>query len=325
MFYKIRRVATGVISLSSLGTGLILAGLMSVSVYLSPAIAADFPTKPVTLIVPFGAGGGTDTMARVFAKALSAELGQPVPVVNHKGGGGAVGGSRLKNAKSDGYTILMGSDDLAGYITVVSDVDFDFEDFRFLAAVAEYSNAFIAKKGAPYKTFQEFVEYAKQNPGIRLAHVGGMTKGFIDYFVKQSGIDAKVIATGSGSEILQLLLGNQIDAAYSGGIHNKNPEQWEVLGSFNANRLPSAPDKPTFKEAGYGLSMPAYVLVMTLASVPDEVAKTLEAALLKAAKDPDFVTIVQDRLKAPTLAVGSKELTDYMQNLHKNMEETFGK
>ena len=134
--------------------------------------------------------------ARVFAKALSAALGQPVPVVNHKGGGGAVGGSRLKNSAPDGHTILMGGDDIASYIPLVSEVDFAYEDFRFLAAVAEYQNAMYAKKGAPFTTFAELAEYAKSNPGIRLAHVGGITKPFIDHFVAQSGIEAKVIVIG---------------------------------------------------------------------------------------------------------------------------------
>ena len=218
----------------------------------------------------------------------------------------------------------MGGDDIASYIPLVSEVDFAFEDFRFLAAVAEYQNAMYAKKGAPFTTFEELAEYAKSNPGIRLAHVGGITKPFIDHFVTESGIDAKVIATGGGSEIVQLLLGNQIDAAYSGGIHNTNPEQWEVLGSFNANRLASSPDKPTFKEAGYGMSMPAYVLFMTGADVPDDAAAVLEAALLKAAKDPDFLTIVEERLKAPALAVGSAELAAYMDDLHGTFKTLFG-
>ncbi len=305
-------------------TGLSFFGLTAVSGPVSQAQASDFPSKPVQLIVPYRAGGGTDTMARVYAKALSKELGQPVAVVNHKGGGGAVGGSRLKNAKPDGYTILMGGDDIASYIPLVNEVDFQFDDFRYLAAVAEYQNAMYAKKDAPFSTFEELAAYAKENPGIRLAHVGGITKPFIERFVEQNGIDAKIVATGGGSEIVQLLLGDQIDAAYSGGVHNKNPEQWVVLGSFNANRLPSAPDKPTFKEAGYELAMPAYVLVMTPAAVPDDVAATLEAALLKAAKDPDYLTIVQERLQAPALAVNSADLTTYMNDLHGSMKATFG-
>lgn len=286
----------------------------------SDAQAADFPSKPVQLIVPYRAGGGTDTMARVFAKALSKELGAPVAVVNRKGGGGAVGGSFLKNAPADGYTILMGGDDIASYIPLASNVDFKFEDFRFLGAVAEYQNAMIAKAGAPYGTFEEFVAYAKANPGVKLAHIGGITKPFMEKLINDGGIEAKMIAASGGSEVVQLLLGGQIDAAYSGGVHNKNPEQWEVLGSFNANRLPSSPDKPTFKEAGFGLAMPAKVMFMTGAGVPDDVAATLESAILAATKDADFNTIVQERLKAPVLSEGSDVLNSYMNDLHESLK-----
>ena len=248
-------------------------------------------------------------MARVFAKALSSELGQPVAVVNHKGGGGAVGGSRLKNAPADGYTILMGGDDIASYIPLVSEVDFAFADFRYLAAVAEYQNAMIARKGAPFSTFEELVAHGKANPGLRLAHIGGVTQMFVERLVDAGGFEAKVISASGGSEVVQLLLGDQIDAAYSGGIHNQNPEQWEVLGSFNANRLPSSPDKPTFEEAGFGLSMPAYVVFMTGAGVPDDVAATLEDAILATTADPDFNTIVRERLKAP-VPFGEQRRTD---------------
>ena len=324
MIESSRRHVTRLMAVVPLAVALVFGGFGAAPGLGSKAQAAGFPNKPVQLIVPYRAGGSTDTMARVFAKALSATLGQPVPVVNRKGGGGAVGGSRLKNSAPDGHTILMGGDDIATYIPLVSKVDFAFEDFRFLAAVAEYQNAMFAKKGAPFSTFEDLAAHAKSNPGIRLAHVGGITKPFIERFVEQSGIDAKVIATGGGSEIVQLLLGGQIDAAYSGGIHNKNPEQWEVLGSFNANRLPSAPDKPTFREAGYGMSMPAYIVIMAPAGVTDDVAATLEAALLKASTDSGFLTIVEERLKAPALSVGSAELTGYMGDLDGSLKALFG-
>ena len=323
MFAITRRGAARALSLTTLSLGLTFLA-PDTPLFEQTARADTFPSKPVQLIVPYRAGGGTDTMARIFAKALSAELGSPVPVVNHKGGGGAVGGSRLKNAAPNGYTILMGGDDIASYIPLASEVDFSFEDFRFLAAVAEYQNAMIARAGAPFTTFGELIDHAKANPGIRLAHMGGITQPFIEHLAEQGGFEAKIISTTGGSEVVQLLLGDQIDAAYSGGIHNQNPEQWEVLGSFNANRLPSSPDKPTFKEAGFRLSMPAYVLFMTGAGVPDGVAGTLESAILAATEDPDFRTVVEERLKAPVLSVDSEELSAYMADLHASFKTMLG-
>ena len=283
------------------------------------ARAEEFPAKPVQLIVPYRAGGGTDTMARVFAKAMTKELGQPVVVVNHKGGGGAVGGSVLANAAADGHTIMLGGDDIPSYIPHASDVDFTFESFQALGAIAEYQNAFIAKAGAPFTTFEEFVAYAKENPGVKLGHTGGITQPFIESMVSQAGIEARVITTSGGAEVLQFLLAGQIDAGYSGGIHNQNPEQWEVLGSFNESRLASAPDKETFKEAGFGMSMPAKLVLVAPAGIPAEAAEKLEAAIAAASGDADFVTIVEERLKAPVALLSSAETGAYLADLNTNM------
>lgn len=85
-----------------------------------------------------------------------------------------MGGSVLANADADGHTIMLGGDDIPAYIPHASDVDFTFESFQALGAIAEYQNAFNAKAGAPYKTFEEFVAYAKENPGVKLGHVGGI-------------------------------------------------------------------------------------------------------------------------------------------------------
>ena len=311
-FSHITKIATSF----ALAAGLTLASGVIPS---SDAAAADFPTKPVQLIVPYRAGGGTDTMARVFAKAMTKELGQPVVVVNHKGGGGAVGGSVLANADADGHTIMLGGDDIPAYIPHASDVDFTFDSFQALGAIAEYQNAFIAKAGAPYKTFEEFVAYAKENPGVKLGHVGGITQPFIESMVEQAGIDARVITTSGGAEIIQFLLAGQIDAGYSGGIHNANPEQWEVLGSFNEARLASAPDKPTFKEAGFGMSMPAKLVLVAPAGTPADAVSKLEAAIAAASADADFVTVVEDRLQAPVALLSSAEAGAYLADLNTNM------
>ena len=285
------------------------------------ARADTYPMQPVQLIVPYRAGGGTDTMARVFATAMSEELGQPVVVVNHAGGGGALGGSVLANAEPDGYTIMLGGDDIPSYIPHVSEVDFSFDSFQALGAVAEYQNAFIARAGAPYTTFEEFVAYAQDNPGVRLGHVGGITQPFIETLVEQSGIDARVVTTAGGAEIVQFLLAGQIDAGYSGGIHNQNPEQWEVLGSFNEERLASAPDRPTFAEAGFGMSMPAKIVLVAPAGTPADVVATLEGAIAAASADDDFVTLVQDRLSAPVSLMSSADTAAYLSGLNESMAE----
>ena len=299
----------------SLATGLTLAGPAGV------AEAAEFPTKPVTLIVPYRAGGGTDTMSRVLVKALKDELGQPVVVVNRKGGGGAVGATFLKNAAPDGYTILMGGDDIPTWMPLAQEVDFTGADFRYLAAVADYQNAIITTAEQPYKNFKEMIAHAKANPGLAVADQGSITTLFFDILKEREGLDLKVVPTGGGAEVVQLMLGGKVDVAYSGGIHSAYPEELVVLASLNKQRLAGSPDAPTFEELGYGLSMPSYIAFMAPAGVPDDIAAQLEAAILKASQSEDFKTIVEQRLQSPVLSVGSADLTAHIEGLKEQLKD----
>lgn len=276
----------------------------------SPSLAADYPSKPVTMIIPYGAGGGTDTMGRVFANALGNELGQPVVVVNRKGGGGSVGASFLKNSAPDGHTILMGGvDEIAAWNTIASDVDFAAGDFRFLGAVANYQNAFVAPADQPFTTFAEFVDHAKTNPGLPVVSQGGMSATFLDIVAEKEGLDLRVVNANSGSEAMQLLIAGNAVMSYSGGIHANYADQIKVLASLNDTRLSAYPDAPTFKESGYGLNMPSLIGVMAPAAISDDVAATLEAALQAATQDADFLTIVEERLKSKVEVVSGDDVT----------------
>lgn len=276
-----------------------IAALASLATLATPSISADYPSKAVTMIIPYGAGGSTDTMGRVFATALGKELGQPVVVVNRKGGGGSVGASFLKNSAPDGYTILMGGiDEIAAWNTIASEVDFAATDFRFVGAVANYQNAFVAPSDQPFSTFSEFVEHAKANPGLAVVSQGGMSATFLDIVAEKEGLDLRIVNANSGSEAMQLLIAGNAVMSYSGGIHANYADQIQVLASLNDTRLSAYPDAPTFKEAGYGLNMPSLVGVMAPADVSDEIVATLESALQAAAQDADFLTIVEERLKS---------------------------
>ena len=297
-----------------------LIGILSLLAIPLNCIAETFPTKPLTMIVPYRAGGSTDTMGRVLAKALKDELGQPVVVVNRKGGGGSLGASFLKNSGNDGYTFLMGGPDITTWNTLVQEVDFTMTDFRYLAAVAEYQNALVAGSDKPYKTLTELVAYSKEHPGISCAVLTPIDTKAINRIMKRENLDWKLVNTTGGSEIVQLLLGKKVDFAYSGGIHARYPQKLTVLASLNKDRLAGASDKPSAFELGYDIVVPSYILFMTPAGVTDEIAKILEEAILKASQSKDFKTIVQDRLKAPIIQVNADSLADYMPKLQEQMK-----
>ncbi|THB79216.1 MAG: tripartite tricarboxylate transporter substrate binding protein, partial [Desulfobacteraceae bacterium] len=161
--------------------------LLAVLLILPVISTADsFPTKPLTMIIPYKAGGSTDTMGRVLAKALRKELGQPIVVVNRTGGGGTVGATFLKNAAPDGYTFFMGASEIPVWNPLVQDVEFSIKDFRYLAAIAQYQNALITLKEKTYKTLPELIEYSKKNPGvIKCAYQSPLDKAVIQYLMEQ--------------------------------------------------------------------------------------------------------------------------------------------
>lgn len=308
---------------SVLGMIATAAGLASVSL---PAVAADYPSKAVTMIIPYGAGGSTDTMGRVFANALGNELGQPVVVVNRKGGGGSVGASFLKNSAPDGYTILLGGvDEIAAWNPIASEVDFEASDFRFIGAVANYQNAFVAPTDQPFASFNEFVEHAKANPGLPVVSQGGMSATFLDIVAEKEGLDLRIVNANSGAEAMQLLIAGNAVMSYSGGVHANFDGQVKVLASLNDTRLSGAPDAPTYKESGYGLAMPSLVGVMAPAGVPDDVAQALENALQAAANDADFLTIVEERLKSKVEVVSGADVTATIGELAEKYQDIASK
>ena len=282
-------------------------------------MAKSFPQKTIKMIVPYRAGGGTDTMARVLAKALKEELGKPIIVVNRKGGGGSVGASFLKKSSADGHTIMMGGDDITTWNPKVQNVDFKPQDFVYLAGVAEYQNALITTSDKPYQSLNDMIEYSKANPGLRYASMFPLEKFVIEKFISKNNLDWKIISVTGGAETAQLLLGGKIDIAYSGGIHTRYEGKLSVLASMNKERLPGAPDKVSLHEM-YGLSIPSYIILMAPAGIPDDVAQTLEKAILKASESHDFKTIVEERMKAPVIRITGAELATHIRALDKNLQ-----
>ncbi|MBN3561044.1 Bug family tripartite tricarboxylate transporter substrate binding protein [Aliamphritea spongicola] len=273
------------------------------------AVAADFPTKPVNIIVPYKAGGATDVMARIIAKAMQKQLGKPVVVQNRKGGGGAVAASYVKNRPADGYSVLVGASEISTWIPLTKEVDYKFEDFRHIAAVTEFQNALIANADAPFKTLEEMVEYARQNPGLKIAHQGAISELMLKQLAEKENLDLRMITASGGAEIVQLLLAGQIDVGYSGGIHSSYPGKFEVISSLNKERLNDSPTKKSFAESGYNLAIPAHVVFMVKAGVDDATVKILEEAILEAATEEDFRKIVEDRMKAPLQLINAADIT----------------
>ncbi|MEM8854327.1 MAG: tripartite tricarboxylate transporter substrate binding protein [Pseudomonadota bacterium] len=271
------------------------------------AMADTYPSKPVTLVIPYAAGGSTETMGRVFAEALGRELGQPVIVQTRPGGGGAVGSTLVAAADPDGYTLLFAATASLLWPPLTQNVAYDLESFRYIAQITEYQQAIVAKADAPFDTLEELIAYSKENPGLNYADQSAMSRAYIDFIGATEGVDWTGVPTKGGGEMVPFLLGGKIDFAWSGGVHNRYGDDMKVLASMNAGRLIASPDVPSINEV-YSVAMPSHAVIVGPKGTPDDVVTTLEAAIEKASQDGDFVALVEERLQFPAMFVSGEGL-----------------
>jgi len=296
-------------------TSLALLLLAFVMVGAAPAFAADFPTKPIEMQVAYAAGGLADSMARAIAKNMEETLGQPVVVVNKPGAGGALGVTALKSAKPDGYTIGVVTGITMTYTPLVVKVSYSLENFKYLASVGRFQEAFVAPPDKPYKDFKELVAYAKKNPGLTYASMHPIAENMLTAIAKKEGIEWRAIPTKGGSEVMTAVVGKHVDFGFSGGIHPPFVKAGDmiVLAGLGKKRLLASPEVPTLIEYGYDLFFDNDNIIFAPKDIPDDVAKKLTAAIEKAAKDPKYVDLLQNKFLIPALCLTGDELTKSLQ------------
>ena len=234
----------------------VLAAIAALSLA-TAAHAQDFPKHPITMIVPFAAGGTSDVIARAVADQMATALGQPVVIENVAGAGGSTALARAARAEPDGYTIAIGNAGTsAATYTIYPKLPFTPDSFAPIAMVAKTFGIVALRKDFPAKNLQEFIDYAKKNPGkINLGHAGIGSSNFLicKSFVQAAGIDVTLVGYRGAAPALTDAIGGQIDgvcdaaASVSQAIDDKLVRGL-VVGS--TVRLGSLPDLPTSAEAG---------------------------------------------------------------------------
>ena len=227
------------------------------ALFVTAAHAQDFPKHPITMIVPFAAGGTSDVIARAVADQMSAALGQPIVIENVAGAGGSTALTRAARAEPDGYTIAIGNAGTsAATYTIYPKLPFTPESFAPIAVVAKTFGIVAVRKDFPAKNLQEFIDFAKKNPGkVNLGHAGVGSSNFLicKSFVQAAGIDVTLVGYRGAAPALTDAIGGQIDgvcdaaASVSQAIDDKLVKGL-VVGS--TVRLASLPDLPTSAEAG---------------------------------------------------------------------------
>lgn len=261
------------------------------------AQAADYPSKPVTLIVPFAAGGSTETMARIFSEALSDGLGQPVVVKVRPGAGGAIGATELSQSPADGYTVLFTTASSLLWPPLTQNVAYDLSSFDLVAKITDYQQAVVAKADAPFDTMEELIAYSKEHT-LSYGDQSSLSRAFIDAVAAEEGVSWNGIPTKGGGEMVPFLLGGKIDFAWSGGVHQRYGDKMKVLMSMNSDRLGASPDVPSIQEL-YGISMPSQAVLAVPAGTPEDAIATLAEKAKLAMDDPEFMTLMNEKLLFP--------------------------
>jgi tripartite-type tricarboxylate transporter receptor subunit TctC len=262
------------------------------------AHAQQYPSKPVTMIVPFPPGGVADIVGRPLAAQMEKSLKQPVVVTNRTGAGGSVGMAAVAKSPPDGYTILMALSSIS--IFPVSDrimgrtPAYEMKDFAPIALVTADPTVLVVGADSPWKTLQEFVASAKAYPGkINYSSSGvyGTLHVAMEIFANAAGIKLFHVPYQGGGPAVTALLGGQVHALASGpaaAIGQIKAGKMRALASWSTERLPLLPEIPTFKELGYDAEFYIWSGVFAPAAVPSPVLDQLRAVVREAATSAEF-------------------------------------
>jgi tripartite-type tricarboxylate transporter receptor subunit TctC len=259
------------------------------------ALAQSYPSRPVTMIVPFPAGGPSDTLARILVEALRGPLGQPVVIENVSGAGGSLGTGRVARSAPDGYTLSLGHVQTHVMNAATQNLPFDVvADFEPVSLVADTPQWIVAKTAFAPKDLREMIAWLKANPGKGSAGsvgVGGPSDVAAIYFQKNTGTTFQLVPYRGGAPLIQDLIAGQIDftfgqaANYLGPVRSGQLKPYAVLA---ARRWWAAPDVPTIEEAG-GPSLPSTFWhgIWVPKGTPKDVIAKLNSALVEALADPN--------------------------------------
>ncbi len=296
-------------------TGLLIAAMIG------SAQAQEYPNQPITLIAPFAAGGTSDVIARLVAERMGEALGQRIVVENVAGAGGSTGLMRASRAKPDGYVLAIGNvgTNAAAY-TIYPDLQYKPDSFMPIGLVAKTMPAIALKKDFPATTVQEFMAYAKANPGkVSFGHAGVGSSNYIicKQFLAATKLDITLVSYRGAGPALNDLMGGHIDGvcdtatSLAGSIEAKSVKGLVIASS---KRLPTLPSVPTSSEGGIPeFQGEGWNAIFAPKGTPAPVIAKLNDALRKASENPAYRQRLADL--SAVVAAGEEFNTDYVTAL----------
>jgi tripartite-type tricarboxylate transporter receptor subunit TctC len=260
----------------------------------SAAGAQPYPSKPITIVVPFAAGSGTDSITRIVAQYLSVALNQSVVVENKVGASGALAATYVARAAPDGYTLLMATNSThSANPHLFKNLGYDpVKDFAPVARLGSYVFMLVVGKDVPVTTLQELVAYAKANPG-KLTYASGNTTGIVagETFKSKAGVDILHVPYKSTPPAINDVLGGRISMIVidmAPGIEHVRAGNFRALAVTTKERSALLPDLPSLAEAGIqGYDVTSYAALFAPAGTPKEIVDKLNTEIQKIIADPE--------------------------------------
>jgi tripartite-type tricarboxylate transporter receptor subunit TctC len=303
-------------------------GMLLAAAALSTPVAAQdkYPSRPVEMIVPFGAGGGADQLARLTGKLLEPMIGQGIPIVNVPGGTGATGMAKLIAAPADGYSAAIYIADTHALLTGESP-RWKVEDLAPLAVMIQQPSFLLVGKDSPYKSWADFEKAAKASPGkLKVATVGfGSVDDFtLKHLESKGGVKVVQVPFSKPTERYVSILGGHADALYeqAGDVAQfiKSGEMRPIL-MFGEKRMAEFPDVPASAELGYTVSLPQFRAIVVRAGTPAAHIKTMSDALAKVAATDEFKAFLKESYADPNSFMPAEKSGDFLKQQYEDMKK----
>lgn len=296
---------------------------LSLSGYVS---GADYPTKPINVLIGYAPGGSTDLSTRALASEAAKILKQPVVCSNQVGASGTLVLGRVKAEKPDGYTIFNAPTANFDRIPHLQAVPYDpLKDFTFIMQYGLYQYGLVVRADSPWKTFEDFIDYAKKNPGKINYATSGLGSGqhlAMEYLARKEKIQWNHVPFTGGAQAVTALLGGHVQAV-------SQTTEWKehvtagrlrLLVVWTSQRLKAFPNVATLSEKGYPFAVHSGLSFMAPAGIDKTVVEKLQNAFAEAMKSKVFLDVM-DKFDMPPAYLGSEALTKLIQKEYKETGE----
>jgi len=251
---------------------------------------------------------------------MSKELGQQVNIINKPGAGGCVAAMQVSKMKPDGYSLIM---DPSSSVTWARHTNpkckIKVSELDYVGTIAQFNFGLVSHVSAPYNTIEEFVEWSKGKT-VSYVLLSPGSKALMKYIAAEKGIKVNYVPAKGGADMIQLILGKQVDMSFSGGIHTRHPDKIKLIASVASYRHASAPNIRTLKESGIDVEAGAFHFVGGPKGMSSNVIKKLEAAM-KVASKHSSIKDISNKTKFPVVYNTSSQTSKIM----KQQDESYRK